>query len=311
MKLVAVAVIVFLFIMIPVTMIGAVVSNPAGFIGEMIFDIGDSDKVSKDVEEMYSDFTSTKLFEECTAYIDELRKDKVKFAYKYYIIPCLLVIEVKTEEPTLQNTGMDKLLKTAFEVGEKVTLDNEYVSMLKKANGFEKLNKLSDTTILMYLNRLGAGGNKDLPTCMEDLVQLAQGDIYIGASNPFVASGYRGQCTWWSWSRTKEVTGVIMPTSNARDWSKDTNLRKGKNPESKSVLAIWDNGYSDRQHVLFVEDYSDGYITFSEGNMGGDGTVEYTSEHYLELLRFGKMKYSEFFRTRILTYDNYMYIYTD
>lgn len=313
MKYIAIVVVLVLFIMIPVTMIGAVVSNPLGFIGDLIFDIGDSDKISEDIEEMYSNFTSTKLFEESTAYIDQLRKDNVKFSYKYYIIPCLLVIDVEIDQPTLENTGMDKLLKKAYEIGERETTDNEYITMLKKTNEFQKLNQLSDTTILMYINQLGgaSSNNTQLPTSTEDLRLIAQGDIYIGAANPFVASGYRGQCTWWCWSRAKEVTGVIMPTSNARDWAKDTTLKTGKEPKSKSVLSIWDNGSNGRQHVIFIEDYSNGYITFSEGNIGGDGTVEYTREHYLELLRYGRMSESEFMRTRVYPYDHFKFIYTD
>ena len=102
-----------------------------------------------------------------------------------------------------------------------------------------------------------------------------------------------------------------MPTSNARDWAKDTTLKTGKEPKSKSVLSIWDNGSNGRQHVIFIEDYSNGYITFSEGNIGGDGTVEYTREHYLELLRYGRMSESEFMRTRVYPYDHFKFIYTD
>ena len=41
-----------------------------------------------------------------------------------------------------------------------------------------------------------------------------------GVRNPFAASGYYGQCTWYAWGRVREVTGVSLPSGlgNAGDW---------------------------------------------------------------------------------------------
>ena len=306
-----------ILIMIPVAVVGAIAENPIGFIGEMIFGEGDSDTISPAIEETYKNFISSDIGKECMEYIDGLCKEEdTLFPYKSYIIPAFLVADTKDKEnPTLENTGMDKLLEIAYNVRQELkdSDNNEYIHELKTRTEFANLNQLTDSTIIMYITSLGGGsdGGTGVPTCTEDLIDIAQGDLYLNASNPFIGGGYRGQCTWWCWTRCMQLTGVNMPTCNARDWVARTTLPTGTEPRSRSVLAVWDNG-EGRQHVIFIEDYSpNGVITYSEGNIGGDGTVEYTEEHYLELLRYGKMQEYEFYMNRISSYDNYMYIYTD
>ena len=97
----------------------------------------------------------------------------------------------------------------------------------------------------MYITSLGGGsdGGTGVPTCTEDLIDIAQGDLYLNASNPFIGGGYRGQCTWWCWTRCMQLTGVNMPTCNARDWVARTTLPTGTEPRARSV---WRYGITAR-----------------------------------------------------------------
>lgn len=306
----------FLFIAIPFSVAGAVVSHPIQFFSELVFGSGETVKVDKEVITMYENFLKSDLGSQALSYIHELISENASatsYGYSYYLVPVLLVAQTTEDQKdtNIDESNFKSLIKEAYSIRKDTVGDTNYCQALKDSDTFNVLDKLSDSTILLYIQELGAstGSLEGIPKTIKDLQTIALGELYSGAGNPFVASGYRGQCTWWAWSRCLDVTGYQMPTNDARNWWNSTNFPQGKQPKSLSVLDLWDDGYG-KQHVIFIEDYSNGIITYSEGNMGGDGTVEYTREHYLEMLRCGSMEYSLFLEQRIKAYDNYIFIYT-
>ena len=60
-KIIIVAVVFTLVFMIPVTVAGAIVNDPIGFIGEIIFGEGDTDKVSNEVKNLYEEFIKSEI----------------------------------------------------------------------------------------------------------------------------------------------------------------------------------------------------------------------------------------------------------
>lgn len=306
----------FLFIIIPISVGGAVVTHPIQFFSELVFGTGETVKVDKEVIKMYDNFLKSDLGSHSLSYIHELISESpstYSYGYSYYLVPALLSIQTAEDEKemSVDENNFKILIKECYNLRKDTVGDTNYCQALKDNDNFSSLKDLSDSTILLYIQELGAstGSLEGIPKTIKDLQTIALGELYSGSGNPFVASGYRGQCTWWAWSRCLDVTGYQMPTNDARNWWSSTNFPQGKEPRSLSVLDLWDDGYG-KQHVIFIEDYSNGIITYSEGNMGGDGTVEYTREHYLEMLRCGSMEYSLFLEQRIKAYDNYTFIYT-
>ena len=64
-KIIIVAVVFTLVFMIPVTVAGAIVNDPIGFIGEIIFGEGDTDKVSNEVKNLYEEFIKSEIGIKC------------------------------------------------------------------------------------------------------------------------------------------------------------------------------------------------------------------------------------------------------
>jgi len=89
-------------------------------------------------------------------------------------------------------------------------------------------------------------------------------------NNPFHRS-YSGQCTWFAWGRTNEITGVEIETlGNAKTWWINTQLPKGKTPLPDSI-AIWNNdrqgNSSNSGHVAYVEYIDNNNIYYNEANV--------------------------------------------
>ena len=85
-------------------------------------------------------------------------------------------------------------------------------------------------------------------------------------SNPFAASGYYGQCTWYAWGRAYELMGKSLPCKgNARTWydvARNAGWSVGSEPRANSI-AVWNKNYG---HVAYVENVSGSSVTISEAN---------------------------------------------
>ena len=103
---------------------------------------------------------------------------------------------------------------------------------------------------------------------------------YYSSKNPFYASGFEGQCTWYSWGRAYEILGSRpkLSTGNANAWY-NYNVSKGYysyGSEARiGAVACWTgSGYIG--HVAVVEAIdSDGTVWVSNCNHNHDKTFHY------------------------------------
>lgn len=111
------------------------------------------------------------------------------------------------------------------------------------------------------------------------------------SKNILTTSGFKGQCTWYSFGRALELFNKKMPTGNAQTWLSSAigmGYQTGTQPSYNSVVVLMGHKFG---HVAFVEAYDGKSITISEGNVGNkcsDGScsqVEYANEHAEEMVR--------------------------
>ena len=132
---------------------------------------------------------------------------------------------------------------------------------------------------------------------------------HFNSKNILATSGFKGQCTWFSFGRALQVSGKKMPTGNAQTWINSAvamGYETGSQPSYNSVVVLSSNRFG---HVAFVEAYDGETITISEGNVGNacrnDDTcsqVEYANEHANELVR--TKTYSSFDEYRRINKNN-------
>lgn len=311
MKKFIVAGVIIIILMIPIVSISAIAEQPFKFIGDMIFANGDTDTLDKDVEELYQMLLKTELGDEVTKYI---LKEK-DIAVSDILLPIALVYQGKNldmEKITIESLQAKDEIDLLIKLKKENPSTEKYVQAIKKEEAFQSLNQYSDTTLILYLNDLNNTEDSQESNNKIDVdSQLYQ------YNNPFVPT-YRGQCTWFAWCRTKEITGKAMPTGNARDWLDQTDLPTGTVPKKHSVGVFGGTGiFPNNQHVVFVEDYKDGMITISEGNYDNpctNGTcdmVEYANKHYKELVKVTTMPYDAFILQRQYSFTLKGWIYAD
>lgn len=113
------------------------------------------------------------------------------------------------------------------------------------------------------------------------------------SNNTLATSGYKGQCTWYSFGRALESTSKVMPTGNAQTWLSSAvgmGYSTGSYPTPNSVVVLAGRKFG---HVAYVEAYDGEKITISEGNVGNAcsvdssdcNQVEYANNHANELVR--------------------------
>lgn len=90
---------------------------------------------------------------------------------------------------------------------------------------------------------------------------------YERGVNPFAMSNLYGQCTWYCWGRTYELTGISMPCrGNASTWystASSNGYTVSQTPRENSI-AVWNGG--GYGHVAFVESVSGSNVIISESN---------------------------------------------
>lgn len=121
---------------------------------------------------------------------------------------------------------------------------------------------------------------------------------FYQSSNPYTNSGLRGQCTWYVWGRTYEVTGKQISSSmgDAQNWINSAiNLgySVGNKPSKNSIMVLSGGTYG---HVAYVDGWDGTNIKFSEGNFNNPNAnnefmVSYAREHYSELLNQDEVSY--------------------
>lgn len=299
--------------MIPIVVVGAVVSNPLGFLGELIFGSGNNTSNSNETITLYQMFLESDIGTEISNYLHEKEKDG-NVSDADILLPLILSFQdndlSKLNEYTLESLDAKEKIDILYELRIANSNDTEYISALKDKDEFQILNNFSDSTIISYIEIINNTVHKNDPSSSEIDVDS---DLYQ-KNNPFIPT-YRGQCTWFAYCRALEVTGSIMPTGNARDWLELTDLPTGNKPKTHAVAVF--AGEGSLQHVIFIENYENGMITFSEGNYdnpcynGSCNMVDYASDHYKELINVQTMPYSAFLIQRETNMELLGFIYTE
>ena len=156
---------------------------------------------------------------------------------------------------------------------------------------------------------LGSDFKTRTPTYGKVDIPLNLNTEHFNSKNTLATSGFKGQCTWFSFGRALQVSGKKMPTGNAQTWINSAvamGYETGSQPSYNSVVVLSSNRFG---HVAFVEAYDGETITISEGNVGNacrdDDTcsqVEYANEHANELVR--TKTYSSFDEYRRINKNN-------
>lgn len=156
---------------------------------------------------------------------------------------------------------------------------------------------------------LGSDFKTRTPTYGKVDIALNLNTEHFNSKNTLATSGFKGQCTWFSFGRALQVSGKKMPTGNAQTWINSAvamGYETGSQPSYNSVVVLSSNRFG---HVAFVEAYDGETITISEGNVGNacrdDDTcsqVEYANEHANELVR--TKTYSSFDEYRRINKNN-------
>ena len=156
---------------------------------------------------------------------------------------------------------------------------------------------------------LGTDFKTRTPTYGKTDVPLDLNTEHFNSKNTLTTSGFKGQCTWFSFGRALQVSGKKMPTGNAQTWINSAitmGYETGTQPSYNSVVVLSSDRFG---HVAFVEAYDGETITISEGNIGNAcrdddscSQVEYANEHANELVRI--KTYSSFNEYRRINKNN-------
>ena len=156
---------------------------------------------------------------------------------------------------------------------------------------------------------LGTNFKTRTPTYGKTDVPLDLNTEHFNSKNTLTTSGFKGQCTWFSFGRALQVSGKKMPTGNAQTWINSAitmGYETGTQPSYNSVVVLSSDRFG---HVAFVEAYDGETITISEGNIGNAcrdddscSQVEYANEHANELVRI--KTYSSFNEYRRINKNN-------
>ena len=303
-----------LLLMIPIVTVGAVISNPLGFLGEVMFGNGNNTEKDKDqIETLYNLFLNSDIGINVAAYLHELEVEE-NVSDTDILLPFILSFNNESlsslDTYTMESLNAKDKIDILYNLRIKNSDDMDYLTAVKKENDFQLLNSFSDTSLLAYLENIKNNIHSNSSNSLDINVDS---DLYQ-KDNPFIPT-YRGQCTWFVYCRALEVTGKIMPTGNARDWLKQTNLPTGNTPKTHAVAVF--AGSDGSQHVLFIEKYEGEKITFSEGNYDNpcyDGScdmVNYANTHYKELVNVQTMPYNAFIIQRETNMDLLGFIYTE
>lgn len=117
-------------------------------------------------------------------------------------------------------------------------------------------------------------------------------NVAYSSNNIFTSSGYKGQCTWFTYGRVLEKLDIKLSPAfygNAITWW-DRNIvdkvyNYGAQPKADSII-VWSGGSSGNGHVGYAEKVEGDLVYFNEGNFsaGGnyDGNLEVLSKESIK-----------------------------
>ena len=258
---------------------------------------------------------------------DQTEKDLIQKFKSEGLLEKHEVLEQKVEETDDEGNTVESTIKVLVITN---SMYEDYMDWCKDnysyISNFNKTKKVSEGTDTYFSNDqldmiemlyqsdffaefLGTNFKTRTPTYGKTDVPLDLNTEHFNSKNTLTTSGFKGQCTWFSFGRALQVSGKKMPTGNAQTWINSAitmGYETGSQPSYNSVVVLSSDRFG---HVAFVEAYDGEIITISEGNVGNacrdDDTcsqVEYANEHANELVR--TKTYSSFDEYRRINKNN-------
>lgn len=258
---------------------------------------------------------------------DQTEKDLIQKFKSEGLLEKHEVLEQKVEETDDEGNTVESTIKVLVITN---SMYEDYMDWCKDnysyISDFNKTKKVSEGTDTFFSNDqldmiemlyqsdffaefLGNNFKTRTPTYGKTDVPLNLNTEHFNSKNTLTTSGFKGQCTWFSFGRALQVSGKKMPTGNAQTWINSAitmGYETGSQPSYNSVVVLSSDRFG---HVAFVEAYDGETITISEGNVGNacrnDDTcsqVEYANEHANELVR--TKTYSSFDEYRRINKNN-------
>lgn len=258
---------------------------------------------------------------------DQTEKDLIQKFKSEGLLEKHEVLEQKVEETDDEGNTVESTIKVLVITN---SMYEDYMDWCKDnysyISDFNKTKKVSEGTDTYFSNDqldmiemlyqsdffaefLGTNFKTRTPTYGKTDVPLDLNTEHFNSKNTLTTSGFKGQCTWFSFGRALQVSGKKMPTGNAQTWINSAiamGYETGSQPSYNSVVVLSSDRFG---HVAFVEAYDGETITISEGNIGNAcrdddscSQVEYANEHAKELVR--TKTYSSFDEYRRINKNN-------
>lgn len=258
---------------------------------------------------------------------DQTEKDLIQKFKSEGLLEKHEVLEQKVEETDDEGNTVESTIKVLVITN---SMYEDYMDWCKDnysyISDFNKTKKVSEGTGTYFSNDqldmiemlyqsdffaefLGTNFKTRTPTYGKTDVPLDLNTEHFNSKNTLTTSGFKGQCTWFSFGRALQVSGKKMPTGNAQTWINSAiamGYETGSQPSYNSVVVLSSDRFG---HVAFVEAYDGETITISEGNIGNAcrdddscSQVEYANEHANELVR--TKTYSSFDEYRRINKNN-------
>lgn len=258
---------------------------------------------------------------------DQTEKDLIQKFKSEGLLEKHEVLEQKVEETDDEGNTVESTIKVLVITN---SMYEDYMDWCKDnysyISDFNKTKKVSEGTDTYFSNDqlnmiemlyqsdffaefLGTNFKTRTPTYGKTDVPLDLNTEHFNSKNTLTTSGFKGQCTWFSFGRALQVSGKKMPTGNAQTWINSAiamGYETGSQPSYNSVVVLSSDRFG---HVAFVEAYDGETITISEGNIGNAcrdddscSQVEYANEHANELVR--TKTYSSFDEYRRINKNN-------
>ena len=258
---------------------------------------------------------------------DQTEKDLIQKFKSEGLLEKHEVLEQKVEETDAEGNTVESTIKVLVITN---SMYEDYMDWCKDnysyISDFNKTKKVSEGTDTYFSNDqldmiemlyqsdffaefLGTNFKTRTPTYGKTDVPLDLNTEHFNSKNTLTTSGFKGQCTWFSFGRALQVSGKKMPTGNAQTWINSAiamGYETGSQPSYNSVVVLSSDRFG---HVAFVEAYDGETITISEGNIGNAcrdddscSQVEYANEHANELVR--TKTYSSFDEYRRINKNN-------
>lgn len=133
-------------------------------------------------------------------------------------------------------------------------------------------------------SKLSTDDQDDFDDLVGTVLADFKNDTCYGSGNMYTAAGFKGECTWYAWGRTRETTGkrlVFKGPNNGGQWYSNINAEASGvtrrsaslGPITRSLVSL--SGSTNAGHVAFIEKVDGDTVYLTEANVGGtDGVLK-------------------------------------